>query len=81
MDFVIHYERTRNREDIIKMRDDYLNRIQKYREEGLRVYYRDENCIFKNMTCAELWRKSSAYLLIIALSYSLEDDSVLYCHT
>ena len=53
---VTHYEHTRNREDIIKMRDDYLDWIRKYREEGRRVYYQDETWVFKSMSCAKFWK-------------------------
>ena len=55
-DRVTHYEHTRNREDIIKMRDDYLDWIRKYREEGRRVYYQDETWVFKNMSCPKVWK-------------------------
>ena len=37
-DRVTHYEYTKSREDIIKMRDDYLDWIRKHREEERRVY-------------------------------------------
>ena len=55
-DRVTNYEHTRNREDIIKMRDYYLEWIYKYREEGRREYYQDETWGFKNMSCAKVWK-------------------------
>ena len=38
------------------MRDDYLDWITKCREEGRRIYYRDETRVFKNMTCEKVWK-------------------------
>ena len=49
-DRATHYEHTRNRVDIIKMRDNYLDWIRKYREERCRVYYQDETWVLKNMS-------------------------------
>ena len=53
-DKVSHYERTKEREDIVKMSDDYLDWIEQYREEGYTIYYQDETWVFKNITCAEV---------------------------
>ena len=55
-DCVTCCEHTRNREGTIKMRDDYLDWIRKYREEERRVYYQDETWVFKNMSCAKVWK-------------------------
>ena len=55
-DWITHYEHAKNREDIIKMRDNYLDWIAKYRKEGRRIYYRDETWVFKNMTRAKVWK-------------------------
>ena len=55
-DRITHYEHTKSREDIIKMRDDYLDWITKYREERRRIYYQDETWVFKNMACAKVWK-------------------------
>ena len=55
-DRVTHYEYSKSREDIIKMRDDYLDWIQNYRTEGRRIYYQDETWIFKNMACGKAWK-------------------------
>ena len=38
------------------MRDDYLDWVTKNREEGRRIYYQDETWVFKNMTCAKVWK-------------------------
>ena len=51
-----HYEHTKEREDIVKMGDDYLDWIEQYREEGYTIYYQDEAWIFKNMTWAKVWK-------------------------
>lgn len=42
--------------DIVSMGDNYLDWIQKYREDGYRTYYQDETWVFKNMTCGKVWR-------------------------
>ena len=55
---VSHYEYTKNREDVVRMRSDYLQWVQKYRNEGYRVYYQDETWVFKNMTCTKIWRNT-----------------------
>ena len=53
---ISHYEYTKNRADVISMRDNYLDWISKYREEGYRIYYQDETWVFKNMSCNKVWR-------------------------
>ena len=55
-DKLSHYGHTKEREDIAKMRDDYLYWIEQYREEGYTIYYQDETWIFENMTCAKVWK-------------------------
>ena len=42
-DRVTHYEHTKTREDIVKMRDDYLDWITKYREEGRLICYQERH--------------------------------------
>ena len=56
---VSHYEHTETIEDVVKMRNNYLTWIDKYRQEGYRIYYQDETWVFKNMTCTKVWRDSS----------------------
>ena len=51
-----HYEHTRKRDDVIKMRDDYLEWTEFYRDSGYRIYYQDETWVFKNMTCSKVWK-------------------------
>ena len=41
-DRISHYEHTKQRPDIVTMRDNYLEWIQKYRDEGYNIYYQDE---------------------------------------
>ena len=36
------------------MRDDHLDWIDIYRQEGRRAYYQDETWVFKNMTCTKM---------------------------
>ena len=53
-DRISHYQHTRDREDIVKMRDDYLEWIEYYREQGYRIFFQDETLVFKNMTCSKV---------------------------
>ena len=55
-DRMSHYEHTKEREDIVKMRDDYLDWIEQYCKESYIIYYKEETWIFKNMTCAKVWK-------------------------
>ena len=55
-DKLSHYEHTKNRTDVVSMRDNYLEWIAQYRAEGYRVYYQDETWVFKNMTCTKVWK-------------------------
>ena len=51
-----HYEYTRKRDDVIKMRDHYLEWIEFYRKSGYRIYYQDETWVFRNVTCSRVWK-------------------------
>ena len=51
-----HYEFSREREDIMLMRDNYLEWIEKYRNEGYIIYYQDETWVFKNMSPSKSWK-------------------------
>ena len=42
------------------MRNNYLEWISYYREKGDRIYYQDEIWVFKNMTCAKIWKDIAA---------------------
>lgn len=53
---VSHYERRKTRSDIVAMGDDYLEWVQKYRDEVYEIYYMDEKWGFKNMMCKKVWR-------------------------
>lgn len=57
---VSHYEYTKNREDVVSMRDNYLEWIQKYRDNGYSIFYQDETWVFKNMTCKKAWIDTTA---------------------
>lgn len=54
-DKITHYEYTKQREDVVSMRDNYLEWISSYREKGYEVYYQDETWVFKNMTSEKVW--------------------------
>ena len=45
------YQHTKMRQDIIEMRDNYLEWIDNYRKEGRSIYYQDETWVLKNMQC------------------------------
>lgn len=45
-DQVTQYEYTKNREDILSMRDNYLEWIEKYRANGYNIFYQDETWVF-----------------------------------
>ena len=55
-DRLTRYEHTKMRLDIIKMRDDYLERIEKYRKGGRRIYFQDETWVFENMRSGKVWK-------------------------
>ena len=41
-DKLTQFQHTRDREDILKMHDDYFEWLDHYREERYRIYYQDE---------------------------------------
>ena len=51
-DKLSHYQHTRDREYILKMRDGYLEWLDYCREQGYRIFHQDETWFFKNMTCS-----------------------------
>ena len=55
-DKISHYEYTKNWADVIIMRNNYLDWISQYREEGYRIYYQEETWVFRNMTRNKIWR-------------------------
>ena len=56
-----HYEFSRERSDITLMRDNYLEWIQNYRNDGYVIYYQDETWVFKNMALKKSWQFLSKY--------------------
>ena len=53
---ISHYQHTRGRGDMVKMRDVYLEWMLHYREQGYRIFFQDETWVFKNMTCSKVWQ-------------------------
>ncbi len=51
---VSHYEYTKNRADVISMRDNYLDWVKSYRENGYRIYYQDETWVFTNLSYSKI---------------------------
>ena len=49
-DKLSHYQHTRDRKDIVKINDDYLEWLDYCREQGYQIFYKDETWVFKNMT-------------------------------
>ena len=56
-DRISDYEHTKQRLDIVTMRDNYFEWIQKYRDEEYNIYYQDETKVFKNMTTSKVWKE------------------------
>lgn len=52
---VSHYEYTKTGADVIAMRDNYLEWINRYREDGFQIFYQDETWVFKNMHQKKQW--------------------------
>ncbi len=55
-DKVSHYKYTKNRADVISMRDNHLDWVKSYRENGYRIYYQDETWVFRNMSYSKIWK-------------------------
>ena len=53
---VTHYEHTVNREDVIKMRDDYLDWIRKFKKKGVVCITKMKIGVFKNISCRKDWK-------------------------
>lgn len=58
-DRISPYVHKKSREDIILMRDNYLEWINHYRENGFNIFYQDETWVFKNMTCSKVWQDTA----------------------
>ena len=56
-DKISHSEYTKNRADVVSMRDNYLDRISAYREKEYTIYCQDETWVFKNMSCFKVWKE------------------------
>lgn len=56
---LFHYEHTKNRDDITKMRDNHLIWVNVYRTQSCTIYYQDGTCLFNNMTSTKVWRDES----------------------
>lgn len=54
-DHVSHYKYTKTKEDIVDMRDNYLDWVKKYRDIGYEIFYTDKTWVFKNMSCNKGW--------------------------
>lgn len=56
---VSHYEYTKKRQDVIAMRDNYLEWIEGYRQDGYLILYQDESWVFKNLAPTKVWRNTN----------------------
>ena len=52
----ISHEYTRQREDVLSMRDNYLNWILYCSNAQYRIHYQDETWVFKNTSCNKIWK-------------------------
>lgn len=57
---VSDYEFTKNQDDVVSMKDNYLEWIKEYRKKGYRIFYQDETWVFKDMTCKKVWHDKTA---------------------
>lgn len=46
-----HYQHTRDTEQIVKMREDYIEWLDCYQERRYRIFYQDKTWVIKHMTC------------------------------
>lgn len=53
---VSYYQHTKERQDVVAMRDNYLEWIQYYRENNYEIFYQDETWVFKNLTKKMVWQ-------------------------
>ena len=51
-----HYQHTRDRVHVLKIRDGYLEWLYYYREQRYRIFYQNKTWLFKNMTCSKIWQ-------------------------
>ena len=75
-----NYEHSKNRDCIIKKYDDYLDCIRKYREEGRHVHYQDGTWVFRNMTCAKVWKYMVGICADDCFMLPSRRGEALYCH-
>ena len=50
-----HYEYTKERTDSTCKRENYIDCIKKYRNEGVSIFYQDETWVFKNIDQSKRW--------------------------
>ena len=55
-DKLSHYQHACDREDIVKIRDDYRVWVDYYREQGYRIFDQDGTWVFKSMFCSKIWQ-------------------------
>jgi len=51
-----YYEFTKERADVVVMRENFLLWIAKHRDEGFELWYQDETWANKNMSCKNVWQ-------------------------
>ena len=76
---ISHYENKNMMRDIIKMRDDYQEWIDKYRNASRRIYYQDETWLFKNMVCNKIWKDIVGEATDDCFKVPSGKESGLYC--
>jgi hypothetical protein len=58
-----HYDLQREREDIVVLRANHLEWVQKYLGRGYCIFYQDETCIFKNMSQGKVWQEDAGEIM------------------
>lgn len=58
-DKVSYYEVSKQWADVVSMRDNYLEWIKQYRNNGYDVYYQDETWVFNSMSSKKVWNDTT----------------------
>jgi hypothetical protein len=57
------YDHQREREDIVVMRANYLEWVQKYRERGYCIFNQDKTWVFNNMSQGKVWQEDGGEIM------------------
>ena len=65
--------------DIIEVRDNYMEYMEKYRKEGRRIYFQHETWEFRNMACTKVCNVLQKKQLLSVLQPNPDRKNALYC--